>query len=67
MAYFIDLKNANEKRWTFIDEVHKDLMEALNSATNIANSTKGPLKIRVWDEENDKFVVIMDLMNRKED
>lgn len=66
MTYFIDLKNVDEKRWTFI-EVHKNLMEALNSATNLANSTKGPLKIRVWDDENDKVVVMMDLMNRKED
>ena len=65
MTYFIDLKYVNDKRWTFV-EIHKDLMEALNSATDIANSTKGPLKIRIWDDKDDKVVVMMDLMKRKE-
>lgn len=57
--YFVDRKTADDSRWVNL-VVYEHFDEAVDKALAVSRSVETAVKVRVWDFESDKVVMMID-------
>lgn len=57
--YFVDRKTAGDRLWVNLF-AYEHFDEAVDKALAVSRSVESAVKVRVWDFENDKIVMMLD-------